>query len=427
VSAAVRDRWRRGTELRSVVALTLSETGARLLSFLFYVVAARALTTGDFGILRYTTALAAVAFFAGQVLVTALVRELGAARGDPARTDAVLGSALAAAAAVVAVSCALAAIAAAAGLLGKTSVVGLVAALVGLAGFQLYYAIGRGLGSALHPLVTYVGGSLVQLGAFAVLTLVTNPGPTAALVVFGASGLVPIVALELWRPLVRGRPLTVRRVEFDRLWRLGRPLLAAEVGWLTWLSADQIWVASRLGAHDLGLYVAAKNVVQVFIALAAGVGGALLPRIAELQVAGDAVRARRVAVLATGCLLGFATLVGTGLIAVRGDALALVYGESYRAAAPALVGLTVGAVTMTGLVVITSAMIGWGRPRIYAIAICAAGVAEVAYLLGAGGGGIATAGWATAASMALGLVVAAAASWQVRRDRRNGTQPNVRP
>src|SRR5204862_3817196 len=86
-----------GRELRPMAALTFSEGSGRLLSFVFYVVAARLLTTHGFGVLRYTIALSLLAFGLLQVLVTALARELGAARGDEGATDLVLGSGLAAA------------------------------------------------------------------------------------------------------------------------------------------------------------------------------------------------------------------------------------------------------------------------------------------------------------------------------------------
>ena len=179
-----------------MASLTLAEGGSRLLSFAFYLLAAHTLTTAGFGEVRYTITLSALAFAVGQVVVTGLARELGAARGDADRTGAVLGSSLAAAAVVVGASAVVAAAAVAAGALPGANALGLLVTLGGLAVFQLYYGIGRGIGESLRPALTYVGGSLAQLVVFAAIALVADPGPTIALVVYGLASVVPVAWLE---------------------------------------------------------------------------------------------------------------------------------------------------------------------------------------------------------------------------------------
>jgi O-antigen/teichoic acid export membrane protein len=387
-----------------MASLTLAEGASRLLSFVFYLVAARVLSTAGFGELRYTITLSTLAFVAGQVVVTGLTRELGAARGDPARTTAVLGSSLAAAGVVVGASAVLAWAAVAAGLLPGANALGLVVTLAGLAAFQLYYAIGRGLGESLRPALTYVGGSLAQLVVFAAIALAANPGPTVALLVFGLSSFVPIAWLEATRPVIQGRELRVDHATLVALWRVGAPLLAAQVGFLVWFSADQVWVASTLDRHDIGLYSAAKTLAQLFIVVPAGVGGVLLPRVAELLAAGREGTARRLAWGSTAGVLGLSAALALAVVAVRGDLLAGLFGSSYRDAAPALLGLIAGMVVYAGFATLTTAAVGWGRPGVYAFGVIVAAVGELVYLLAAGGGGIATAGWATAASIGAGSV-----------------------
>jgi O-antigen/teichoic acid export membrane protein len=394
---------RAAREVRPMASLTLAEGGSRLLSFAFYLVAARQLSTAGFGELRYTITLSTLAFVAGQVIVTGLTRELGAARADPARTGAVLGSSLAAAAVVVGVSGLVAWAAVTAGLLPGSNALGLVVTLAGLAVFQLYYAIGRGLGESLRPALTYVGGSLVQLVVFVAIAIAASPGPTLALLVFGLSSFVPVIWLEATRPVVRGRALSVDRAMLGTLWRVGAPLLAAQVGYLIWMSADQIWVASTLDRHDIGLYSAAKTIAQLFIVVPAGVSGVLLPRVAELLATDREDAAARLTWGSAAAVLVLSSVVGLVVGAVRGDLLATVFGESYRAAAPALLGLVVGMVLYSGFATLTTAAVGWGRPRVYAVGMIVAALAELAYLLAAGGGSIATAAWATAAGIGAGL------------------------
>jgi O-antigen/teichoic acid export membrane protein len=386
-----------------MAALTLAEGGSRLLSFLFYLLAARVLSTAGFGELRYTVTLSTLAFVGGQVVVTGLTRELGAARGDAARTGAVLGSSLAAAAGVVGASAVIAGAAAAGGLLPGANATGLVVTLAGLTAFQLYYAIGRGLGESLRPALTYVGGSLTQLVVFGAVAIAASPGPTLALVIFGLSSVVPIAWLEATRPVVIGQRLGVDRGALRALWQMGAPLLAAQVGYLVWSSADQVWVASTLGPRDIGLYGAAKTLAQLFVVIPAGVGGVLLPRVAELRAAGREAAALRLVWSSTAAVLVASAVLGLAVAAVRGPVLAALFGAAYRAASPALLGLVVGMAIFAGFSVLTTAAVGWGRPRVFAVGVGVAALVEVAVLLAVPDGDIATAAWATAGSIAAGL------------------------
>jgi O-antigen/teichoic acid export membrane protein len=384
-----------------MAALTFAEGAARFLSFGFYLVAARLLTTGEFGVVRYTIALSLLAFAGLQVLVTGLLRELGAGRADPERAPAAIGTTLAAAGVVLVGSLALCAIAGAAGLTGSADLLGLIVCLAGLSVFQLYYAAARGLGDPRRAVIAYAGGSLVQLVACAV-ALAIHPTVSTALLVFGLSSLAPILVCELYRPILRR--LSVSADVMRRLRALSGPLLVAQVGFLVWLTADLVWVDRTLGERELGLYGAAKTVAQVLIILPAGVAGALLPRVAELRAAGRSDTARRLVYGAGAGLLVITLAVVAIVIAGRSTVLEVLFGDAYGAASPALVGLALGMAAYAAFVGLTEGAVGWGRPRVYSAGIVVAAVAEVLVLVSLSEeAGISAAAWASAGSMALGL------------------------
>jgi O-antigen/teichoic acid export membrane protein len=394
-----------GRELRPMAALTFSEGAGRFLSFVFYVLAARVLTTSGFGVLRYTIALALLAFGGLQVLVTALTRELGATRGDDRATSVALGSGLAAAPPLLGASCALCTVAALLGLTGSADLLGIVVVLAGLTVFQLYYAIGRGLGDSPRAVVTYAGGSAAQLVLLVAIAAVGDPDARAALIVFGLSAAVPVIAYELWSPAIRGRALSVERSELRRLWQIAVPLVLAQVAFVVWIAADQVWVETVLGTREVGVYGAAKNLAQIFFVIPAGVTGVLLPRVAELRSQGDVARARRLISRTTAGLLVVSAMLAVAVLAARTPLLGGLYGTAYEQAAPSMVGLSVGMVVYAGFVGVTTAAIGWGRPGVFTLGIVAAAAGEVAYLLLVGGHEATTAAWATAASITLGFVV----------------------
>ena len=95
---------------------------------------------------RYTIALSLLAFAGLQVLVTGLLRELGAGSGGPrtgARRDRHCARRCRGGPPGLARLCVIAGVA---GLTGSADLLGLLVCLAGLAAFQLYYAAARGLG-----------------------------------------------------------------------------------------------------------------------------------------------------------------------------------------------------------------------------------------------------------------------------------------
>jgi O-antigen/teichoic acid export membrane protein len=391
-----------------MLAYVSSEGGARALSFLYYLVAARVLSPEGFGVLRYSITVALLIFGPVQTLCIALNRELGAARGSEERTRAVVGTALAVAGGVLVITMAVAAVATALGLTGTADLAGMLAVLAGTAAFQLYYSVARGVGDTARGAMTYVGASFAQLVAFGALAIALDPSPTVALMVFGGSSIVPIALLELRRPLLFRRALAFRRTEVRALWTIGAPLLAAQVGFLVWTSADQIWVEQTLGAAEIGIYSAAKNLSQLFIVLPAGVNAVLLPRIAELATARDAERARMLLFFYGGALLVASAALAAVISLAREPLLEFLYGSEYVAAGDALVGLSAAMAIYAGYVIFTNGAVGWGRPGVYTVTILIAAACEVGALLVIDSSESAAAAWAFAGSGLVALVVVVA-------------------
>lgn len=409
---------RRFPEAVPVVALTLSEGAARLLSLVFYLVVARLLDPTGFGVVRYTITLATLAFFGLQVLSKVLSRELGAARSDAQRTNAMVGTALVLVLILLLGSSALCVLAAALGLTGSANTLGMVVVLAGLAAFQVYYAIGRGLGHIARPALTYIGGSVAQLGAFVLIAVVAHPGPVVALLVFGLSSFVPIVAYELVDPVIRGVRWRLERDAVRRLWVLAGPLVVGQALFVIWSSADQVWVDTALGTRQVGLYGAAKTLSQLFVVLPEGFIGALLPRIAELRSAGLADQARRLIGVALACLLGLSAAIAAGVIILRGPLLSLLYGDAFRPADASLAVLAFAMVLYGGYMLVIDTAVGWGRPLVFTGTIALAAVVELAVLLGIGGSAPSAAAWAYAASV--GAAFALAGGWMLLRPHRVG-------
>jgi O-antigen/teichoic acid export membrane protein len=391
-----------------MVGLVATEGASRLLAFAFYLLAARALTTSGYGEVQYTITLATLAFGVIQVLAIVMPRELGASRGlGEDRVGEVLGTGLLLSIGIWAVTVLMAAAAAALGVTGAAQPLGLVAVISGLAVFQLYYSVARGLGRFKRAAFTYAGASAVQLAAFALAIVLADPGPTAALIIFSLSSFVPVIFLEIRKPILRDlsieAPPEIRR----SMMKAGGVLLVAQVAYLAWNSADQIWVEGTLGASSVGVYGAAKTLSQLFVVLPAGINGVLMPRVAELRTARDGRHANTLMVWTVLALLVASAAVAVVIVLGRVPLLELLFGDRYAGAANALIGLTVAMVLFGVFMTLTQAAIGWGRPHLYTATMAVAALAEVVALVTLPGGSIEFAAWTYAGSMALATTLVA--------------------
>jgi len=386
-----------------MAALTISEGTARALSFVFYLVAARALEPEGFGVVAYTIALSMLAVAPGTSLGGAFTRELGAARGDRQATSDLLGSAPYLAIAVWIGSSILCVLAGATGLTGSADVLGLLVVMSGLLAFRFYFALGRGVGLVRRIAAVYIAGSVMQLAIFAVLLAVGDPTPRTALIVFGVSSAAPVVALELVRPLVFTGAVHFARQAVAGVWALAWRISLNPLFNLTWLSADQIWVESTFGSSGIGRYAAAKNMVQIFMVLASGANGVLLPRVSELRAKGEADAARRLIVVTTLRLTGIGAVLAVLLIVFREPLLRTLFGAEYEVAGGALAGLAVSATLYTALILLNASVVSWGRPLLSTASVAIAATSEVALLLLVGGDQLSAAAWISATSAAIAL------------------------
>jgi O-antigen/teichoic acid export membrane protein len=385
-----------------MAVLTLAEGAARGLSFGFYLLAAHVLLPSGFGVVQYTIALATVMLAPIQLLGLALRRELGADRADRPAEDATLGTGLALSLGALLLTLVLTGAAALLGLADTASAGGLLAVIAGLASFELYYAIARGRGEFRRAATAYAGGALLQLLVFTGVALASEPSPTAALCIYGASSIVPILAFEALSPMLRRRPLRIRRASARRAWITSRPLAAGVTAFLVWSSADQIWVGTTFGSADIGFYGAARNVAQVLMVPIVGFTGALMPRVAELRASGESERALALIRSTTWALLACCGAMAALLVAGRSLILEGLYGDAYGAGAPALVGLCVGMVLFAGFSGLGQGATGWGAPRVYAVGYLVAALVEVILLVGGDWAEPSAAAWISAAGVGAG-------------------------
>lgn len=407
--------------LRAFSTLAGAEAAARLLSFAFYLAAARALSPDAFGDVRLVIAVALLMFGPLQVLVNALVRELGRAAADAERQAKVLLSGIRQAMSVLVVLLLVAGALPVIGVGGETSVFALAVVFAGYSIFQLYFAITRGLGLSARAAAVYVIGSALQLVVFAAFWGLDLASPDVALFTFGVTAALPVLVVEIVSPVIPRRAAVGG--ETIRLAALGA-LGVAQIGYVLWNTQDQIIVDVAQSSTDAGVYAAGKNLAQIFAVLPSAISGFFLPRIAAAYADGRrgyTVRLTvRVSVLATA-----GSMLVALVASVLGEtALAILYGDEYRAAAGPFAALAVSMSLYVALITVCSAAIAWDRPQVFMWSICVAAATQLLLLLAFADGGPLVAGWCVAASTVLGLLVVTGYAWRWRTTLRSVWRSN---
>lgn len=383
----------RRQHIRSYLSLSaISGVGqvlARGLGILFSVVVARAFGPADFGVVRYAIGVAGITSIVVGPLPTLLSRYLATYRNESREVDRYFTNGLVLIAVVLLLT-----------LLGTAWYVrseppgivsGTLFIVIGLAAFNTYTELTRGLDAIWRMSGYYILANLIQL--IAIVACVLGLGMRSvglALAIYGLSALLPIVGLECRaRSPVHLRP---RLITLATMWRLSHfslPLVIAHASYTIWGTLDLLLVEQRLSSQDAGFYAAAKTIVLIFLFVPYAVTTVALRYFAR----GSKRDAQRSLLLSLGASLGTSTILVVGIWGYNRQLVQVVFGTNYRSAAQPLIILAAGMAVYTVYLVFETWVVARGYPWVHALAMTLTAVmssaAELALLPYGGLAGVA--------------------------------------
>jgi O-antigen/teichoic acid export membrane protein len=354
--------------IRSSAVVFAGNSTARLLGFLFSVVAARVLGTQDFGRFAYGLTVASIA----AILVTnaprGLSRFLAREDGDRRQQDNYFSNWLIVVALTFGVSAVLLGpISILAGLSGwMIPAVG--ANLLGVAAFETYREGQRGLRRFSAMVIFYVAANLIQLLTILLAASLGWRSPPLFLTIYGLSSLAALALMQQARPIALSflrEALAWRRIL--SIVRFVRPLVFQTVFYAIWSGADIVLVGRILGPTATGNYAVAKTLVTVLALAPSAIGIVTGPEVARLSQQGQhrLWRFVTVALVFTGAVT---VPIAVGLVWFKQPIILLLFGSKYPLASRPLTVLAVGMTLYCFSLVLESLWVGLGHPRIVAIA-----------------------------------------------------------
>jgi O-antigen/teichoic acid export membrane protein len=396
--------------IRSSAVVFAGNAAARLLGFLFYIVAARLLDPADFGTLAYALAILETAAILLNNAPGGLSRFLSRNQEDRDRQDHFYSNWVAVTGLTLVVSLVLLIPVIPVARLSGWLALGVGVNLANIAVFETYLQTQRGLGRFVVMGVYYTLANLLQLVAVLIAGLLGWRSASLFLVLYGFSAMAAAGLMRLVAPTPLSFKLrTVSRRQIVRIARYISPLVAQGMLYAFWWGADIILIGRLLSATAAGNYAAGKTLTQVLVLAPTALMMAASPGLARQSEA--ALRKQVINLLG---LASLAILPAAGLLALaQGPVAHLAYGSKYPNVLDAFTALDIGVVLYGFYMVLASVWGALGRPMVGAAASAVGTVATVALAflliptLGLLGGGVS---FAVGAGAQL-LVVAAFTVW----------------
>ncbi|MBK9750984.1 MAG: oligosaccharide flippase family protein [Chloroflexi bacterium] len=336
---------------------------ARVLGFGFSLVLARLLSPDDYGFIQYSLTLAGLVTLLtmpfGQHV---LARYVGNVKDQPRELDEFLATAwiiligLVAVTLVIAVPVLL--------LAGRLSV-GVLVVFLGFTLHYSYFGLARGFMASWRLMAAYLGSNVVQIIAIVIVYVVLGErGPMPALIIYGASYLLPIGLLQLMQPFpVRFRWFLPDRAYVRRILKFSAPVWVSHAAYIFYAGIDILLLERFLGTGAVGLYALTKTLTMLLSFVPTGLTTVLLPKVAAGQGASHRGLLRNSILIS---LMINALVLIVMLVAYRPFIL-YVFGEAYVAPLAVLVMLAFSEIAFGIQGIMSAVVVGAGQPQLETI------------------------------------------------------------
>ncbi len=358
MASGTRELFKSSTIISVGVAL------ARLLGFGFSLVLARLLSPDDYGFIQYTLTLAGLVTMLtlpfGQHV---LARYIGNVKDKPAELDEFLATAWIILIGLVAVTLLIAI--PALWIAGRLSL-GLIIVFLGFTLHYTYFGLARGFMASWRLMAAYLGSNVVQIVAIIILyVFMGERSPMPALIIYGASYLLPIALLQLSQPFpVRFRWFVPDRAYVRRILKFSAPIWISHVAYTFYAGLDILLIERFLGTGAVGMYALTKTLTMLLSFVPTGLTTVLLPRVA----AGGGESHRTLLRNSIGLSLATNVLLLIVMLIAYQPFIRFVFGEDYVVPLAVLVMLAFSEIAFGIQGLITAVVVGSGQPYLETMA-----------------------------------------------------------
>lgn len=351
----------RGLDWNFIKGSTLLSVGtvlSRVLGMAFSLVLARAFLPEEFGAVRYAITLGTIFSVATQPFGQhVLARFIGKYRDDAEQLRFILPNSLL----ILAVLFPLTFLVAVPVLLATGQFnVGVLSIILGVSCYYAYWGLCRGFGAQYRLIGVTVGSNIVQLAAVIFVIYVLDiRSPVLAMVIFGLSYFLPILAFQfLWPLPTRWRLADIRRHVIGEILRFSGSIWGSHVGYVIYNSVAVVFLERFAGTAAVGVYALANTLARSFLFVPEAISTLVMPMIASSARRSHAAMVKKLLLLSLAVNSG---LLLVYLLAVRWFVVE-VFGPEYFEGGIAIYAIMAVAMIVLGMHgVVTAVLVGQGK------------------------------------------------------------------
>jgi O-antigen/teichoic acid export membrane protein len=344
------------TLLKGSVVISIGMLVARGLAFVFYLILARAFAPGEYGEIQYALAIAEIIAIGTQPFGQhVLARFVGIHKESPDELRRFLSNAWTILTGLLVITFALAIPAL---VFLSLQSLGVLVVVAGTSIFYAYWGLARGFLASGRLVVAYLASNLLQLIlTFWFIQVLGIKSVPLALVIYGGSYLLPLLLLQIVRPLFSSfdRRL-VSWNDIKPILRFSLPIWLSHAMYMLSLTIDILLLRNLSDAETLGQYALAKNISVLFFFVPSGISTVLMPRVASLpekQHKKLLIQSLALAVLINLGILAALLLFGAQIVS-------RLFGAEYLSSPATVLALSAGMIVFGIHAIISSVQVGKG-------------------------------------------------------------------
>jgi len=343
----------------NTVILTASNIITRSMSFLFFILLARALEVSEYGLFRYLLSISMIYSISFTGFTTAMTRYIGANKLNQKKIKEYMNNG-------IVISFLIFLIVLVAILLFEDN--GMYLGLLFFAAFIdfLYTGIISGLLNYYKMSTFKLVENIIQLIILVVSFFVFKYfNLTYAIIFYAFSGITSVIILEKIKPEIQLK-MNVSKKRISELAKYAVQVTPGAVGWVVMFGINAIFIKHFYSTVEVGYYSAGITLVQIFTFLPAAISAILMPKIAGLKDKSKIIKPL------------FFTIFGSALISIillilllqfKSFIIETVFTSKYDSTVTVLLPLAIGQIAISLYQIYASVWHGLNKPIIPSIII----------------------------------------------------------
>jgi O-antigen/teichoic acid export membrane protein len=332
-----------------------------LLGFVFSMVVARSFSPSEFGAIQYGITVASVVSIGTQPFGQHVIaRFIGKYREDTEYLQMILSNSWIILVILIGITILLAVPTMI--IAGIRDVPGVIVIFLGITILYIYWGIARGILIPGRLTVAYLGGNFLQLLlAYFVLYIINIRSSMIVLFIYGFCFFMPPFILQKFWPLPIN--LKIEKIKFNvirNLLKFAGPIWISHTCYMIFHTIDILLLEHYWGTAAVGVYAISKTFASVSLYIPSGIATFLMPKTAGTPTQAHRYMLKRALLLSmAACLL---TLLGYLLLGKL--VVMILFGYKYVMDMIVMITLALGMILLGTNQVVTSVLVGGGRPGI---------------------------------------------------------------